>query len=233
MSIASVIERIKTTKANIKTAIESKGVTIADDAKLSEYPDYISQISAGGGTTEPHAIFRDITTTGYTECETVNMTRVPTRFINGSGVKNLILNEGITHIYQSAIASCTQLTTISTPSTETTGVSLPSTLTNLLKWAFYACSKLDNIVLPKSLTSINTDSFYNLSGLITIDVEPEFNCNLPLGTCANVSQESVLNIITHYKSKSGKTLTLHANVFDNIPDEVKAMAEDKVSLARA
>lgn len=50
MSIASEIARLQGAKADIKTAIEAKGVTVPSDATLDGYGDYIEQISGGGGT---------------------------------------------------------------------------------------------------------------------------------------------------------------------------------------
>lgn len=44
MTIASEIQRLQTAKADIKTAIESKWVTIPSSAKLDSYDGYISQI---------------------------------------------------------------------------------------------------------------------------------------------------------------------------------------------
>lgn len=44
MTIASEITRLQTAKADIKTAIESKWVTVPSSAKLDSYDDYISQI---------------------------------------------------------------------------------------------------------------------------------------------------------------------------------------------
>lgn len=50
MSIASEITRLQDAKADIKTAIEAKGVTVPSNALLDSYDAYIAQIS-GGGTT--------------------------------------------------------------------------------------------------------------------------------------------------------------------------------------
>ena len=50
MSIASEITRLQNAKANIKTAIEAKGVTIPSNATLDEYSDYVEEISSGGET---------------------------------------------------------------------------------------------------------------------------------------------------------------------------------------
>lgn len=62
MSIASEITRLQTAKANLKTSIEAKGVTVSSSATLDDYPDYVDAIS-GGGTSVP-----DWTQIGYTSC---------------------------------------------------------------------------------------------------------------------------------------------------------------------
>lgn len=47
MSIASEISRLQTAKANLKTSIENKGVTIPSDATLDSYSGYVDNISQG------------------------------------------------------------------------------------------------------------------------------------------------------------------------------------------
>ena len=49
MSVADQIRRIKNAKAAIKEAIQNKGVTVSDEAKLDEYPALIERISTDGG----------------------------------------------------------------------------------------------------------------------------------------------------------------------------------------
>lgn len=49
MSIASEITRLQTAKADIKAAIENKGVTVPSEATLDDYADYIDEISGGSG----------------------------------------------------------------------------------------------------------------------------------------------------------------------------------------
>ena len=48
MSIATEISRLQTAKADIKTAIEAKGVTVPSSAKIDVFDDYIAQIPTGG-----------------------------------------------------------------------------------------------------------------------------------------------------------------------------------------
>lgn len=47
MSIQSEINRLKTAKTNLASAIESKGVDVSDNAKISDYPALVSAITMG------------------------------------------------------------------------------------------------------------------------------------------------------------------------------------------
>lgn len=49
MSIASEISRLQTAKADLKTAIEGKGVTVPSSTKLDGYADLVGSIEQGGG----------------------------------------------------------------------------------------------------------------------------------------------------------------------------------------
>lgn len=51
MSIASEITRLQTAKADLKTAIEGKGVTVAASATIDAYADLVDGIEVGGGGT--------------------------------------------------------------------------------------------------------------------------------------------------------------------------------------
>lgn len=55
MSIATEITRLQTAKADIKTAIESKGVTVPSNASIDTYDTYISQITQN----PDYIIYRD------------------------------------------------------------------------------------------------------------------------------------------------------------------------------
>lgn len=61
MSIASEITRLQTAKANLKTAIEAKGVTIPSGTALDGYAGLVEQIPTGGGSPVlvPYAIRPD------------------------------------------------------------------------------------------------------------------------------------------------------------------------------
>ena len=50
MSIATEIERLLQAKADLKISIEAKGVSLADDATLDDYPEAVDQIQTGGAS---------------------------------------------------------------------------------------------------------------------------------------------------------------------------------------
>lgn len=49
MSVTSEITRLQNAKADLKTAIEGKGVTVPSSTKLDGYADLVDSISGGGG----------------------------------------------------------------------------------------------------------------------------------------------------------------------------------------
>lgn len=65
MSIATEISRLQGAKADIKTAIEGKGVSVPSSALLDSYPDYIDAIQQGGGD-EEHTYTGHVDTAGLT-----------------------------------------------------------------------------------------------------------------------------------------------------------------------
>ena len=67
MTISEQITRIKNAKAAIKQAIQNKGVTVSDTAKLDEYPALIDSITAGSGESYERPDFYELRTKGGTD----------------------------------------------------------------------------------------------------------------------------------------------------------------------
>lgn len=61
MSVASEISRLQTAKADLKTAIENKGVTVPASTTIDGYADLVSQISGGGGGHGLPAEYQEVT----------------------------------------------------------------------------------------------------------------------------------------------------------------------------
>lgn len=132
MSIATEISRLQTAKADLRTAIEAKGVTVPSSAKIDTYDDYVSQIS-GGGSDTPSAF----TSWSY------NDYGKPT---------SIAIKNGVTSIpsdfqrYNGALISCT----------------IPSSVTTIGSYAFNNCSNLSGLTIPSTVTTINAGAFSNL-----------------------------------------------------------------------
>lgn len=80
-NITDQITRLQTAKANLKTSIEAKGVTVSADATLDQYPALVDSIpSGGGGVEEKDVNFYDYDGTlvySYTKQEFLALTEMP------------------------------------------------------------------------------------------------------------------------------------------------------------
>ena len=83
-----------------------------------------------------------------------------TPFYDISGLKKLIISDGITNISDFAFSQCKTLTE----------VTLPESITSIGTCGFGFCSALIDIVLPDSLTIIGQGAFDNCSALKTITI---------------------------------------------------------------
>ena len=160
MSIATEITRIQQAKADIKTAIEAKGVTVPSSATIDTYDDYVSQISGGGGTSY--------------ETELMGIIE---RNISGS----FTIPSGVTSIGAYAFYNCSSLTGITIPNSVTiiddsafyeckslTSVTIPNSVTSIGTSAFQYCNGLTSIDIPNSVTSISSNTFRYCLSLTSI-----------------------------------------------------------------
>ena len=90
MSIATEISRLQTAKADIKTAIEAKGVTVPSSAKIDVFDDYIAQIPTGGSyqskTISPTESSQTVSPdSGYDALSSVTVNAISNTYV-GSGI---------------------------------------------------------------------------------------------------------------------------------------------------
>lgn len=175
MSISSELLTLNTTKQNIKTAINLKGVTVNDEP-FADYPDKVRLIPSGGGTYTSDIIL----------------------FIEG-GMTHLTVPSGTTKIGNSALSQRDELETISIPNSVTVlesyalaycqnldGVVLPSTLTTIGHAAFQYDTGLSSITIPASVTSVDVAAFDGCTGLEYVI----FEATVPPTLGANAFQQT-------------------------------------------
>lgn len=154
MSISSELITLNTTKQDIKTSINNKGVTVTDEA-FAEYPDKVLLIPCGDGTYESEIIL----------------------YIEGD-ITHLDIPDGTTKIGKSALSQRDELESITIPDSVTvideyalsycyklTSITLPSALTTIDDCAFEGDYNLASITIPASVTSIGYKGFSGCSGL--------------------------------------------------------------------
>lgn len=150
MSIASEITRLQTAKADIKTAIEAKGVTVPSNATLDTYDDYVAQISGGGGDNWKLKGMVDGGITGITTNDLGGILTVRNYAFNEcTALKSAEIPNGVTKFGNYAFNSCTSLSAIT----------IPTTLTSIGTYAFQRCTKLESITLPSGVTATSNGSF--------------------------------------------------------------------------
>lgn len=170
MTIAENLNRILEAKADIKAAIENKGVDVGD-AKIDEYAAKIDEIEGGGkmvlpvGTCFGNSTFKVFDTTLI---DVSNLTNTSSMFRSCSNLENLDLTDwdmsNVTSL-QGMFASCSKITTIGDVSNWRT-----SKVTNMSDFC-YSCGKLVSIDMTNwDVGKVTTlyDSFGNAGSLTSV-----------------------------------------------------------------
>lgn len=164
-TIAENLSRIQSAKADIKTAIEAKGVTVPSSATIDTYSTYVSQISGGGGGIPMPSNLSAATLNDY-------------GLLTSAAIKS-----GVTSIGETAFQYCYSLTSVAIPNSVTSfdtraftncisirEITIPDSVTSINTSAFYYCSSLSSITIPNSVTSIGTSAFNYCTSLSSITV---------------------------------------------------------------
>ena len=169
MSLTSSVQRIVQAKADIKTAIEAKGVTVGNDVSIADYDDYVAQITTGSSTpTQTKTVALSMANgdqvitpdTGYTLSQvTVEKpaTLIPTNIVSGVTIG------GVTGTASSGGGGGDIDTLINGSIT-----SVESNVATVKDYCFYGCTGLTTISFPNA-TNLGSNSFYGCTGLTSIN----------------------------------------------------------------
>lgn len=182
MTTADKLNRLLTTKQEIKNAIENKGVNIGD-APFAEYADKIEEIETGEisidngviltqeGGVKLAKIYSDggeigDVLEGAINIEAVEFIGAPTKLSNSmlegmTGLKVLNIPEGVITMGSRALHSCSSLIELT----------FPSTLTNLGYSALHSCTSLTSIEAPENVKLIEFFCMQNCSELSNVNLK--------------------------------------------------------------
>lgn len=161
MSIATEITRLQQAKADIKTAIESKGVTVPSDAKLDDYADLVDSISGGGGSVDWEAMLYAVVT-------------------GSTGIDEFVFPSGVTQLRQHALQR-TKFKSVTIPdtvrnstnreygflsnNTALTHIDFGSGLARIDETFCNGCTALATVTIPSQITGINYRAFAGCTSL--------------------------------------------------------------------
>ena len=187
-TIAENLSRIQSAKADIKSAIEAKGVTVPSSATIDTYDDYISQISGGGGgipmpSNLSAAILNDYGLLTSAAIKSGVTSIGNNAFYNCRSLTSVEIQNSVTSIGNSAFEYCTSLTSVTIPNSVTiigsdafrnctilTSITIPNSVTSISNNAFRVCKSLSSVTIPNSVTNIGNGAFYNCTNLESITV---------------------------------------------------------------
>ena len=198
MSIASEITRLQNAKADIKTAIEAKGVTVPSSAKIDTYNTYVASIPAGGSSKLPEVVDGSVTSLSASDLGSITSIS-DYAFYNQTNLSSVTLPNTLTTIGKSSFYGCTSLTSITIPSSVTSvGVGAGSSNDGL-----FSNSGLTSITIPNSVTSMGARAFYNCTSLTSVIMSNSNVTSLEtyvFGSCANLVSLSLPATLTSIKS---------------------------------
>ena len=131
-TIAQQLTQLAQIKADIKAAIEAKGVTVGD-ASFDDYATLIASISGGGGSDINKLIDGSIESVSISGITSVR----GSAFANCSAITSITIPEGVTSIGGNVFQSTAALAT----------VDLPSTITSIGNSAFSQALKVGTIII--------------------------------------------------------------------------------------
>ena len=235
MSIANEIQRLKTAKADIKAAIEEKGVTVGDGT-IDTYAEKISEIS---GSVEFDRYIK-----GSPQFTTLNMFTTSEAVLNLDNATSLtqlfVVTDEVyknTRVEHLTINSPNAITAANQMITDSTNDKVLKHLT--LNVSFENAQRFNNMLTKVQAlevidgTPINLSSATNVNNIFSYCAalkEVRFAANtikisIPFTHCDKLSADTIQSIIDGLADLTGgtaQTLTLHSTVGNKLTDTQKA-----------
>ena len=99
----------------------------------------------------------------YSHSDTNPLCHAHHLFLNGEEIKDLVIPEGITSIYDCAFQGCNGLTSLT----------IPNSVTHIGSFAFSDCQNITSVIIPNSVKSMGSVAFGNsLSSIIYTSPQP-------------------------------------------------------------
>lgn len=240
MSIATEIQRLQQAKADIKSAIEEKGVTVGDGT-IDTYAEKIGEIS-GGGSDEDYSRYAQ--TIQYIRRDLIDKKEIILNLDVTNTLQNLFrfdgfseaANKKVEHITvncPNAVTSVGSVFHAASPNdtilkrvTFNVDTSKATFVTNM----FRGCEALETIdgtpLNFSSITGVSINFLNSCTSLVDIRFAPNtIKSSIDFRSCPNLSADTIQSIIDGLADLTGgtaQTLTLHATVGGKLTDEQKA-----------
>ena len=132
-------------------------------------------------------------------------------YISRSNMKELVIEDGVKNISNSAFRDCSGLKSITIPDSVTsigsfafsgcsglTSVTIPDSVTSIDDYAFSGCSSLTSITIPDSVTSIRMYVFYGCSGLTSVTIPDSVTSIVvhAFSGCSSLTSITIPNSVT-------------------------------------
>lgn len=245
MSIATEIQRLQTAKADIKNAIEEKGVEVGDGL-IDTYAEKIAEISGGSGDVVDLARYASVVRFGSSdwakEETTITLERAKTLEYFWYGFKDTVVKHLIVNCLTpiTTMLRAFYLSIDSSPyapnSIEHITINADTSLCTTYQQTFVNMRNLKIIDgIPLDLSSASASNIF--SGVPNVEkisfAKETIKINLSVSGLSKLSVESLLSILyglyNYGEDTSGTThtLTLGATNLAKLTDEQKAIATEK------
>jgi len=111
-----------------------------------------------------------------------------------------------------------------------TSVTIPRSVTSIKEKAFYCCTSLASIIIPDSVTSIGSNAFTNCTSLTSITIPDSVTSSIGEATfldCTNLTSVTIGNRVTSIGLYAFMRCTSLTNI--NIPNSITSIESDAFS----